>query len=139
MIEKISPDPCTITIPPLKPCTTRTISQPLGVSIIEDDTRARVLHKGTVLKGMVRVVAEGTASVRAIVGQVGESATEHAIVTGAAILGMTWCLLMAVGTLIIGAVNTKMPKGVALKTMSLRSRCWFWAQMGIARCNSGEV
>ena len=123
----------------MKLCTTRTISQPLRVAIIEDDTGARVLHKGTVLKGMVRVVTEGTVSVRAIAGQVGESATEHAIVTGAAILGMTWCLLMTVGTFVIGAVDTKMPKGVALKTTSLQSHCWFWAQPGIARCNSGGV
>ena len=42
MMEKIMSDPCTITIPPSKTCTTGTRSQSLWVSIIEDDATAGV-------------------------------------------------------------------------------------------------
>ena len=42
MMEKIMSDPCTVTIPPSKTCTTGTRSQSLWVSIIEDDATAGV-------------------------------------------------------------------------------------------------
>ena len=36
--EKMSPQPCTVTIPPSKTCTTGTTSEPLRVPVVEDDT-----------------------------------------------------------------------------------------------------
>ena len=138
-MEKNSPDPHTITIPPVKACTTGTTLQSLSVSLVEDNPGARVFCKRIVGKKVIRGIAEGTAAVWEIPGQVGEAATKGAIVSDAAVLRVTGGSLMAARALVFGAVDTKMACGVALKTMSVFSRNGFWAQVGITRCNSRRV
>ena len=87
--EKISPRPRTVTIPPSKTCTTGTTSKPLRVSLVEDDTLARVLCKRTVDEKMIGGVTEGTATIGTVAGQVGETSAVGAVVTDAAVLWMT--------------------------------------------------
>ena len=84
--EKISLRPRTVTIPPSKTCTTRTTSKPLRVSLVEDDTLARVFRKRTVDKKVVGGVAEGAAAVRAVAGQVGETSAVSAVISDTAVL-----------------------------------------------------
>ena len=58
MTEKRRSWPCTITIPPSKACTTGTNSDPLRVSVIEDDPTARVL--GSAEKGQSTMMCPGS-------------------------------------------------------------------------------
>ena len=134
--EKMSPRPCTVTVPPSKTCTTRTTSRSLRVSLIEDDTRARVFCKRTVDEKMIGGVTEGATSIGTIAGQVGETLTIGAIVPDTAVLWMTRSSLTATGAFILGTVDMEMTCGVALKTTSRRSCNGFWAQAGIVRCNA---
>ena len=139
MIEKIRSDPCTVTIPPLKTCTTSARSESLWVSLIEDDTAAGVLREWTVCNNMSWVVAKGTKLVQTDMRDVAKAVAKRTVALSAMILGMTRGALSAIGTLILWTVDTKMPCNVALKTVSLMSHCGFWAQMGILRCNSSGV
>ena len=126
----------TVTIPPSKTCTTGTTSKSLRVPLIEDDPRAWVLRKRTVDKKVVGSVTEGASSVGTIAGQVGETSTVGAIISDTTVLRVAGSSLATAGAFIFGAVDTEMASGVALKTTSRRSRDGFWAQAGIARCNS---
>ena len=137
--EKMSPRPRTVTIPPSKTCTTGTTSKPLWVSLVEDDTWAWVLCKRTVDEKVIGGVTEGAATIWTVAGQVGETSTVGAIVPDAAVLRVTGSLLAIAGTFILGTVNTEMACGMALKTTSRCIRDGFWAQVGIARCNSCRV
>ena len=137
--EKMSLRPRTVTIPPSKTCTTGTTSKPLWVSLIEDDTRAWVLHKRTVGEKVIRGVAEGASTIWTIAGQVGEMLTVGAIVPDTAVLWVTGSSLATAGAFILGTVDTEMACGMALKTTSRCIRDGFWAQAGIARCNSCRV
>ena len=134
--EKMSPRPRSVTIPPSKTCTTGTTSKPLWVSLIEDDTRTRVLHKRTVDEKVVRGVTEGVATIGTGVGQVGETSTIGAIVPDTAVLWVTGSPLATAGAFILGTVDTEMACGMALKTTSRCIHNGFWAQAGIVRCNS---
>ena len=134
--EKISPWPRTVTIPPSKTCTAGTTSKPLGIPIVEDDTWAWVLCKRTVDEKVIRGVTEGTMAIGAITGQVGEMSAEGTIISDTAVLGMAGSPLAAARALILGAVDTEMTCGMALKTTSHCIRNGFWAQVGIMRCNS---
>ena len=133
--EKISPQPRTITIPPSKICTTGTSSKSLRISLIEDDSRTRVLRKRTVDEKVIGGVTEGATSIRTVAGQVGESSTVGAMVPDTAVLWVTRSSLTAAGTFIFWTVDMEMPCGMALKTTSLCSCDGFWAQAGIVRCN----
>ena len=135
-MEKTSPRPHTVTIPPSKTWTTRTTSQPLRVSLIEDDTRTRVFRKRTVDEKVIGSVAEGAVSIGTIAGQVSEASTVGAIISDTVILWVAGSALMTAGTFIFQTIDAEMTCGVALKTTSLCSRDGFWAQAGIVRCNS---
>ena len=87
-MERKSPRPRTVTIPPSKTCTTGTTSKSLGVSVIENDTQAWVLRKRTVNEKVIGGVAEGTTAIGTVTGQVGKTSAEGAIVSHAAVLGM---------------------------------------------------
>ena len=137
--EKTSPQPRTVTIPPSKTCTSGTISKPLWVSLVEDNTVAGVLRKRTVDKKVIGSVAEGAATVRAVAGQVGETSAVSAIISDTAVLWMAGSPLATTGAFVLRTVNTEMACGMTLKTTSLRSRNGFWAQAGIARCNSCRI
>ena len=137
--EKMSPQPRTITIPSSKTCTARTTSKPLWVSLVEDDTQAGVLRKRTVDEKVIRGVTDGAAAIGTIAGQVGETSTVGAIVPDTAILWVTGGLLATAGAFILRTVNMEMACGMALKTTSRCIHDGFWAQMGIARCNSCRV
>ena len=138
-MERTSSWPCTITIPPSKACTTGTTSKPLGISLVEDDTWAGVLCKRTVSEKVIGSVTEGATSIRTVAGQVGEMPTEGAIISDTAVLQMTGSPLATAGALILGTVDMEMACGKTLKTTSLCSRNGFWAQAGIARCNSRRI
>ena len=116
--ERMSPLPRTVTIPPSKICTTRTTSKSLRISIIEDDTRARVLCKRTVDEKVIGGVTEGATSIGTVAGQVGETSTECAIISDTAVLWVTGSLLTTAGTFILRAVDAEMAHGMVLKTMS---------------------
>ena len=135
-MERISLQPCTVTIPPSKTCTTGTTSKPLRISVVKDDTRAQVLCKRTVDEKMIGGVTEGAMLIGTVAGQVGETSTEGAIISDTAVLWVTRSLLTTAGAFILGAVDMEMACGMALKTMSRCSRDGFWAQAGIMRCNS---
>ena len=137
--ERKRPRPRTVTIPPSKTCTTGTTSEPLRVPLIEDDARAWVLRERTVDKKVIGGVAEGASSIRTVAGQVGEASAISAVVPDTAVLWMAGSPSTAAGAFIVGTVDTEMASGVALKTTSLRSRNGFWAQAGIARCNSCRI
>ena len=138
-MEKIRSDPHTVTIPPPKTCTTSTRSQALWVSVIEDDTTAGVLREWTVCNDVSWVVAEGAKLVQAETWGVAKAVAKRTIVSSATILGVAWGTLMTSGTLVLWAVDTKMPHEVAVKTTSLISCQGFWAQTGISRCNSSGI
>ena len=105
-MERTSPRPCTITIPPSKTCTTGTTSKSLGISIVEDNTQAWVLCKRTVDKKMIGSVTEGALSIRTVTGQVGEMSAVGAIVSDTAVLWMTGSPLVTAGALVLRAVDT---------------------------------
>ena len=137
--EKIRPQPCTITIPLSKTCTTGTTSKPLRVSVIEDDAQARVFHKRTVNEKVIRGITEGASVIGTVTGQMGKAAAVGAIISDTAVLRVTGSSLKAAGTFIFRTVDVEMTCGVALKTTSRFSRNGFWAHAGIVRCNSREV
>ena len=139
IMEKIRSNPCTVTIPPSKTCTTGTRLQPFWVSVIKDDTTAGVLREGTVCNNVSWVVTEGTELVWTEAGGVAEAVAKRTVVLKAMVLGVARGALTAVGTLILWAIDTKMPCGVTLKTASLASRQGFWVQMGVTRCNSSGI
>ena len=134
--EKMSLRPRTVTIPPSKTWTTGTTSKPLRVSLIENDSRTRVLRKRTVDKKVVGSVTEGATSIGTVAGQVSEVSAVGAIIPDAAVLRVTRSSLATAGTFIFWAIDAEMTCGVALKTTSLCSHDGFWAQAGIARRNS---
>ena len=90
----------------------------------------------TVDEKMIGGIAEGTAAIGTVAGQVGETAAEGAIISGTAILWMAGSPLATAGTFVLRTVDTEMACGVALKTTSCCSRDGFWAQAGIVRCNA---
>ena len=137
--EKMSPRPRTVTIPPSKTCTTGTSSKPLWVSLIEDDTWAWVLRERTVDEKVIGGVTEGTATIWAVAGQVGETSTIGAIVPDTVVLWVTGSSLATAGTFVLGTVDTEMACGMALKTTSRCICDGFWAQAGIVRRNSCRV
>ena len=120
-MEKTSPRPRTVTIPPSKTCTTGTTSKPLRVSLIEDDSRTRVLRKRTVDEKVIGSVTEGATSIGAVAGQVGEASTVGAIIPDTVVLRVTRSSLATAGASIFRAVDAEMTCGVALKTTSLCS------------------
>ena len=138
-MERTSPWPCTVTIPPSKTCTTGTTSKPLGIPLVEDDTRDWVFRKRTVSEKVIGSVTEGAAVIGTVMGQVGEMPAEGAIISDTAVLWMTGSSLATAGAFILRAVDTEMACGMTLKTTSLCSRDRFWAQAGIARCNSHRI
>ena len=85
------------------------------------------------------VVAEGAKVVRTVARGVAKAAAKRTIVSRATVLRVTGGMLATVGTLIFRTVDMKMPHNVAVKTTSLISRCGFWAQMGVSRCNSSGI
>ena len=58
IMEKMSPGSHTVKIPPSKTCTTRTNSDSLGVSLIENDSLTRVLREGAILEMVSWVITE---------------------------------------------------------------------------------
>ena len=78
-------------------------------------------------------------SIGAILGQMGETATEGTIILGAAVLWVAWSLLATAGAFVLGTVDTEMACGMTLKTTSRCIHKGFWAQAGIMRCNSGRI
>ena len=138
-MEKIRPNPRTVTIPPLKTCTTGARSDSLQVPIIEDDTITGVFREGTICDDMTWVIAEGTEVVWTVAGGVAKLAAKRTVVSSATILGVARGTLVTIGTLILWAVNMKMPCEVTVKTNSLSRHCGFWAQMGVLRCNMSGV
>ena len=134
--EKMSLRPRTVTIPSSKTCTTGTTSKPLQVSLIEDDTLARVLRKRTVDETVIGGVTEGAAAIRTVVGQVGKTSTVGAIISDTVVLWVTRGPLATTRAFILQAVDTEMACGMALKTTSRCIHNGFWAQTGIARRNS---
>ena len=70
MMEKIRSSPCTVTIPPLKTCTSGTRLQSLWVSVVEDDTATGVLREGAVCDDMTGVIAKGTELIWTVAGGV---------------------------------------------------------------------
>ena len=133
--ERKSPRPRTVTIPPSKTCTTGTVSEPLRIPVIEDDTQTWVLRERTVDKKVIRGITKGAVSIGTIAGQVGETSAVGAIVSDTAVLWVTGSPLTTAGTFIFRAVDMEMACGVALKTTSCCSCDGFWAQAGIVRCN----
>ena len=68
-----------------------------------------------------------------------EVSAKRTVVARATILGVARGTLLAVRTLILGAVDTKMPLVVTLKTNSCCKHNGLWAQSGIVRCNSSGI
>ena len=127
IMEKMRSDPHTVTIPPSKTCTAGTRLQSFWVSIVKDDTAAGVLREWTICNNMSWVVAKGAKSVWTDTKDVAKVAAKRTVALSTTILGMTRGMLSAIGTLILWTVDTKMPCDVTLKTVSLMSRCGFWA------------
>ena len=125
IMEKIRSGPRTVTIPPLKTCTSGTKLQSLQVSIIEDDTTTGVLGEGTICDDMAGIVAEGTEAVWTVAGSVAELAAKRTVVSSTTILGVTRGTLATIGTFILQAVDVKMPCKVTVKTNSLSRHCGF--------------
>ena len=138
-MEKRRLSPHTITLPPLKTCTTSTRLDSLQVSIIEDNTTVGVLWEGTVCNDMSQVITKGTVPVWTIAGGVANAGAKRTVVVQAMVLGVAWGMLETVGTLILWTVDVKMPHGVAVKTNSLWSCCHGWAQAGVSRNNSSRI
>ena len=121
-MEKTRFGPHTITIPPLKTCTTGARSKPLWVSVVEDDTTTGVLGERTVSDDMSRVVAEGPEMVWAIMGDVAKASAKRTVVPNTMVLRVARGALTTVGAFILWAIDTKMPCSMTVKTTSLR-RC----------------
>ena len=138
-MERTSPRPLTITIPPLKTCTTGTTSKPLGIPVVEDDARAGVLHKRTVDKKVIGSVTEDASSIRAVAGQVGEMSTEGAIISDTVVLWMARGPLATAGAFVLGTVDMEIACGMTLKATSHCIHNGFWVQTGITRCNSRRI
>ena len=68
-----------------------------------------------------------------------EASAKRTVVARAMILGVAQGILSAVRTLVLGAVDAKMPLVVTLKTNSCCKRNGLWAQAGIARCNLSGI
>ena len=117
-MERMSPRPRTVTIPPSKTCTTGTTSESLRIPVVEDDTWAWVLHKRTVDEKVIGGVAEGTTLIGAVVGQVGETSAKGAIISDAAVLWVAGSPLTTTGALVLRTVDTEMACGMTLKTAS---------------------
>ena len=98
---KIRSSPHTITIPPLKTCTTGARSKSFWVPFIEDDTATGVLRERAICDSMSGIIAEGTEVVQAIMGGVAEAMAKKTVVVSAMVLGVSRGMLMAVGTLIL--------------------------------------
>ena len=139
MTEKTRLGSCTVTIPPLKSCTSRTKSQPLWISLIKDDSLARVLREGAVADDVSWIVTEGALLVQTDVGEVTKASTKRTVVVRATVLGVSWSALMAMRTLIFQTVDTKMPLVMTLKINSCRSCDGLWAQPGITRQNLSGI
>ena len=88
---------------------------------------------------MIGGVIEGAAAIGTVMGQVGETPTEGAIISDAAVLWMAGSLLATAGALVLRAVDTEMAYGMTLKTMSHCIHNGFWAQAGVVRCNSCRI
>ena len=139
MIEKRRSGLHTVTIPPSKTRTSGMRSQSLRVSLVEDNPLTGVLQERTITDDMSWVIAEGASSVWTDTREMAEASAKRTVVARAMILGVARGTLLAVRTLILGAVNTKMPLVMALKTNSCCKRNGLWAQSGIVRCNSSGV
>ena len=139
MIEKMRLHPCTITIPPLKICTSRTKSQPLWISLVKDNPLAGVLQERAAANDVSQIITEGASSVQTDTGEVTEVSAKRTVVARATVLGVAWSALTAVRTFVFQTVNTKMPLVVTLKTNSCHSCDRLQAQSGITRCNSSGV
>ena len=118
-MEKTRSNPHTVTIPPSKTCTTGARSKPLRVSVIEDDATTGVLRERTISDDMSQVVAKGAEAVWTIAGNVAKAAAKRTVVLITMVLGVAGGTLTAVGTLVLWAVDTKMPRCMTVKTMSL--------------------
>ena len=88
---------------------------------------------------MIGGVTEGAVAIRTVMGQVGETPAEGAIISDAAVLWMARSPLVAAGALVLGAVDMEMACGMTLKTMSRCIHDGFWAQAGVVRCNSCRI
>ena len=99
-MEKIRSGLRTITIPPLKTCTTGARSQSLWVSVIEDDAAAGMLREGTVCDDVSRVIAESAMAVWTVVGGVAKALAKRTVVLNATVLRVARGALMTVGALI---------------------------------------
>ena len=139
MMEKIRSSPRTVTIPPLKTCTSSTRLQSLWVSVVEDDTTTGFLREGAVCDDMTGVIAKGTELIWTVAGGVAKAVAKRTVVLSATILEMARSTLTTVGALILRTVDAKMPCKVAVKTNSLSRHCGFWAQVGILRCNASGI
>ena len=112
----------TLTIPPLKTCTTSASSDPLRVAVVEDDPTARVCREGTVSDDVTRVVTKGAASVWTVAGEMAKAAAKRTAVAHAMVLRVAGGTLVTVGTSILWTIDMKMPHIVTVKTNSLNSR-----------------
>ena len=101
IIEKRMSLPHTVTLPPLKTCTTGTKLEFLRVSVVEDNTATGVLRKGAVCNNMSWVIAEGTEMVWAIVGGVAKVAAKRTVVSSATVLRMAKGTLVTVGAFVL--------------------------------------
>ena len=108
-MQRMSPCPHTITIPPSKTCTSRTTSKSLRIPLVEDDPLTGVLAKQTVSEVVSWIVTEGTPSIWAVTAEMAEMPAKRTVVVGTTILGVARGVLMTVGTLIFWAVDTKVP------------------------------
>ena len=82
---------------------------------------------------------KGAKSVWTVMGCVAKAAAKRTVVSNTTVLRVARGMLATVRALIFWTVDMKMPCNVAVKTMSLSSRCGLWAQMGVLRCNSSRV
>ena len=139
IMERISPWPRTITIPPSKTCTTRTTSESIGISVIENDARAWVLCKRTVDEKVIGSVTEGATVIGTITGQMGKVSAEGAIISDTAVLWMAGSPLATAGAFILGTVDMEMACGMTLKATSHCIHSGLWAQVGIMRRNSCRI
>ena len=88
---------------------------------------------------MIGGVTEGAVVIRTVMGQVGETPAEGAIISDAAVLWMARSPLVAAGALVLGAVDMEMACGMTFKTTSHCIHDGFWAQAGVVRCNSCRI
>ena len=120
-IEKRRPCLHTVTIPPTKTCTTSASSDPLRVTVIEDDPTARVLREGTVSDDVTLVITKGAESVWTVAGEMAKVVTKRTVVVHAMVLRVARGMLATIGTFVLQTINAKMPCVVTVKTNSLDS------------------